>query len=552
MHKSLIHSIFQVFICSDLQFLYIVYIKNTASKAECKKYQNVYGSIDIINMWNVFKNIFLNYNLNLIFFLLSCIYWFIVKNYWNNIFVNNNFSISEGNNVFIFIALLIIILAGQGFCFIFKKWKNNDSLFKIQRNSFIILLVLNLILYFLTEHGLFNGDELSTYNEAAQIRILPYYLHTFSIIYFIIAYIILPFKSGVVLFQILIYSLITSYIFSKLYITVNYKFKWILFIPFILPSILRFNIQPLRNNIYYVFFILLFALIYFKYKEQKEVSYKDIFIYSVLSVMITLWRGENIILLFLLPIAIKFIFNKNISLKKLLLYCFIFLSASCYLNYKFDLPDYKILAIIRPLTAILKTDFKTNNKDSDLKIISNVINIKDYINENIARAIYINSYSENYSIKNLNKLYPIYIKLVMYNPKTFLKDRLTIYNGSLNCAFLRDYIQTQSNISTIKGKTLNILEGRDSNYNLTIFTKIMYNLSFILIVLITSLIISIKKKDKALFIMVFISLLLGFLIYITSAEAFFHYYLQMYLLGCILFTYFVMYLINQFLVKQVK
>ncbi len=506
-------------------------------------------------MCKSFKNILLNHNLNLIFFLISCIYWFFIRNFWSNIFtntiINGDYRGIAENKVFSVIALIIIILAGQGFCLILKKWKNNHTLFKIQCSSFIILFGLNLILYFLTEHGLFNGDELSIYKEASQLRIYPFYLHTFSIIYYIIAYIILPFKSGVVIIQILIYSIIASYIFSKLYTIINYRFKWILFVPFILPSILRFNIQPIRNSIYYVFFILLFALIYFKYKEQKEVSYKDIFIYSVLSVMVTLWRGENIILLFLLPISLKFIFDKNISIKKLVVYCFIFISAFCFLNYKFNVPDYKIITLIRPLTAILKTDFKTNNKEYDLKVISDVINIKDYTDSETAIAIFINSYSENYSIENLNKLFPVYIKLVMYNPQTFLKDRFSIYNGFLNCGFLRDYIETQSNISTLKGKTLNILEGRDLNYNLTIYTKIMYNLSFILIVLITSLIISVKKKDKALFVIVFISLLLGFFIYITSAEAYYHYYLQMYLLGCILFAYFVIYLINKFVIKQI-
>ena len=168
------------------------------------------------------------------------------------------------------ISFFIIILAAQ---FLFKILKSirTERYYQDFCFAFLFCSIPHFIVFFLSNQADFNWynwDSTSILEGAIRFDYKIWH-HFLTVVYTIIGYNIFPFRSGIIIFQIFIYSIAISFIYSELSKKVKYSFKWLLLLPCISFPILRMNIQPIRSCIYYIFLIIFFAIFYFKTSEKK-------------------------------------------------------------------------------------------------------------------------------------------------------------------------------------------------------------------------------------------------------------------------------------------
>lgn len=472
----------------------------------------------------------------------ATIYYINVSKFHHNIFIN------EESATIIFFKILSFFITVAGFSFIFKVLKelylNNPKYIRFTK-VFWAYFTVNIIIYTLTNGGVYNGDEAGIIYNAASGYLENPVAHFLTISYYIISYCIFPFVKSAVLMNIIIISGVIGYIYSDLASLYNIKYKFLWLITFFLPPILRMNIQPLRSNIYYPFLLLLFAYIFFRAQRKENIKTSEVVIYGLFSTIVCIWRSENIVLLFMLPLMIRLFFDKFITIKNLLTYSLILIGLTSVTNRITSEYDYtyKLVALTRPLVSILKTDFTTDNKENDLKIINSVFESEKYLNDSEENAIFLEAYSKEISQKNVNKLFMVYAKLVLMNFTTYLKDRVNIIKE--NTLFLRDSVYIYKNPKNIKEKTLNILELRNSNYDLTFFTNIVYNVFIPFILIIFSFIYGIIKKNKYIAVITGTSAILTAVTCAACAEQFFHYYIQCYILGYFFLFFYISVALNK-------
>ncbi len=435
-----------------------------------------------------------NNSLNICFFMISLIYILFINKYRYILFS------SEFQNSFIFqiISDLIIIISGQAVCNIIKGIKNKNTLQIRYFVSFLILFSISFILYLSTDFASFNWkmwDAYSVYESALKHSYINY-LHLLTVFYYITALNIFPFKGGIILFQIIISSTIFSYIWSNLCGYIKYKYKWILLLPLFFFPVLRMGLQPIRSCIYYVFILLFFAIFYFKYKENKQVNFIEIIFLAVLSSIVCVWRSENIPLFLIVPLFLLFIGNEKVSNIKKVLFLIIFYSITIFINNTMlnAFFHYRILPFKRPLAAILRTDFNTNNKEQDLYIISKCCSLDGLKNLPLNETILakINYYPEFDDVNNYVKTA---IKLILLNPVTYLKERADLTQNFTSFQLLSDGINEYNHNSLIS-KVLNTLELETTvihSYYLYLFSYMYYIILFFIILL---LLYSIKNRNK--------------------------------------------------------
>ena len=198
--------------------------------------------------------------------------------------------------------------------------------------------------------------------------------------------------------------------------------------------------------------------------------------------------------------------------------------------------EYSLLPFRRPISAIIKTNFISNSKENDIKIISKVYNYNELKNCNTNHAVFLQTdYSdpETDNKEARKQFIRVAIKLIIYNLKTYLKDRAIISENFTNFITLRDKLceEERKNPNSIEDKTLNLLEGLDNNYNPTIYNKIMYSPIIPFFIVLFSVIYFLIKHNYSLVIISLLSLLISILQYLTLSEPYFHYFIQIYLLG---------------------
>ncbi len=483
------------------------------------------------------------YSINIFFLLFSFLYILFIENYRDFLFQNETKQFYT--MLFKIISDILIIGTGQLLCSVISGIKKKNEFFIRLVSAFFILFLISFILYLLTDFASFNWkmwDAFSVY-ESALKHDYYIYLHIFTSWYYIIALNIFPFQGGVILFQIIVSSLIFSYIWAGLCRHINNKYKWVLLLSLLLFPVLRMNLQPIRSCIYYVFPLLLFALFYFKYKDNKPLNYIEIFFISLLSAVVCAWRSENIILWLIIPLFLIFLGKEKLSIVKIILFLLIFYSISIFINNSMinAYYSYKILPFKRPLAAILRTDFKTDNKEKDLYIISKCCSIEKLKNLPLNETILaeINYTPSNYDIDNYVKTA---IKLIILNPITYIKERADLTKNFKVFILLSDGINDYPEKSLIR-RIINTLEYNQAQDKFSF--KFWYSPLIPCIFLFIAIIYSFIKRNKMLCLITITSFLLSVIPFLLCAEPFFHYFIQSYIFGWYIFSYFIMATLNK-------
>ena len=239
-----------------------------------------------------------------------------------------------------------------------KKLTNNQII-KIRIIFFIVPFIIFLIYFFASNPGGFTNDVINQYYQSLMNKYNDWHPAIHTLIFFKIPMIITNnYISSMVLFQILICSIILSYVFYTIYkySSIKYTIISILFIM-LNPNICNIMMYPFKDVAFgYGSLLLITILINNIYSNNKYLENKFIFILFVIMLSLTtLFRHNGI--LFTLPFSLSlFFFLPFKNIKKIFIYTTLI-----------------ILLIIFPLYSFIKVEKRKSNIDELLGIPLNII-----------------------------------------------------------------------------------------------------------------------------------------------------------------------------------
>lgn len=466
----------------------------------------------------------------------------------------------------------------------FKERKTKTKL-QIFLCYFIPLLVVLLLVW----PGIWRWDEIITLGSVTSGAVY-YWQHWLSALYQFMCMQLVPIPGGIVIVQCLLISLLVTNVLQKIRFTLNTKWVYLLYIPLFLPAVIDSNLYPIRANVSaYIELWLIFQLIFLCLFEE-ECSVKKILLMAILGGAMTAWRPENIIYIVGAPILLLAL--KRVSIKKCLIYVIISLllviSSNSVQNkglgqvvfvgteqaVVMESEAYELSAIVTGLGELVKTDFKTNDKEADMELLERCFDM-EMMRETGGLNVFWNGGIKSLSQEDLSDLKMLYIKLAIYNLPEFISSRWGMFvegNFDMKSEILckssahmfdepypenmpGDWVQmyaefreryfenTPYNIE-LRRNIVSLLEGKnleDYNASSNIMSIILYNIFPSLILLCVIWVIEIRKKGLFFFLMIGIVLAKFAMVFLTAPTAGFMYYFSTYLIGLFVFVFWCLY-----------
>ena len=273
--------------------------------------------------------------------------------------------------VFGFFVYLCILAA---FYLLYTK---NQTFLKLTK-EFLIYFIPLMLLLLCTWPGIFKGDEFYVLQAVRSLTFSPAQTGITSLFY-IACLRFFPSMASISFFQIIIICCIYAYIFSMLKsVYPGRKLFLCRLVCFFLP-VLDGNLFTLRATLVGWIFLLIMCICFYSWKKQLLPT-KQLITVSLLCGLIIAWRSEYIYLLLFIPLAMKFIYKKN--LKQVFL-CFLIILVSFQI---FNIPNkialngsnkYPISLVINPLGNIFaQEEIRGETAYEDIMTINELIDVQ--------------------------------------------------------------------------------------------------------------------------------------------------------------------------------
>lgn len=470
------------------------------------------------------------------------------------------------------IACFLIVLFWCKFMQIAEeiKHKNSDAL----QFTKVFIFYFSIMMFFLllTWPGVWRSDDANILSVIVNLKFC-YWHHWLTDAFYIISLSIIAVPVGIVIIQLIIISLIVAFIVTETKAVITSKWTNLLYIPFFLPTIIDSNLNPLRSSLLAFFEVLFIFLIVRKKVKKEKLSTFDVVSWSLLISVIAMWRTEGIYYLVLGPILIAIVLLKYTKLRKIL-YITIISILLCMGIRKVQSTDpqagiYPLSAVISHLEAIVTSDYRTDDKEADMKAIYDVF--PGWSGTNYHYGLYLVKVSTPKTDEAFDKrvaaLEKVYIKMILHNPEIYIKDSVKLFLrtnsmwpptgsgtmiGDSSSAFDKGYTYgtlaknrygTYKLITPINKRvralTIRILECRGVHdyFDISIMSSILYNVLPSLIILIVAMLCGLVKRNKYAFFIAGFLLVRPALVFATAPVEYFMYYMPTYLSGYLFFIY---------------
>lgn len=199
-------------------------------------------------------------------------------------------------------------------CFLIGFWHFLFWFLKKADRSFVrltcIYFVLMCVLLVLIWPGIWRMDEFGILFEAENVFPV-FWQHYLTSVFYIMALMLIPVPSGVILLQNACISLIVGWIlyrFQKLFLTDKAsKFIYFGYVPFLFLPVLDSNLYPMRMSLYAFLELLLLGEFVFL-SVEKRISGKNVITLAILSAVIINWRSEAVYYVLALPVCFLVLF----------------------------------------------------------------------------------------------------------------------------------------------------------------------------------------------------------------------------------------------------
>ena len=468
--------------------------------------------------------------------------------------------------VYIMVKLMVLaflVLFWQSCCFFYSGIKSKKCGYDLFLKCFCTYFGIMLFFLFLAWPGAWYWDDLHVLNSARRLYPL-FWQHWLTGLFHIFSLAIFPFPGGIVLMQIFVISLILGYISFLIGKTFSTKLKYILYIPMLFPTVIYYNMLPLRLPLYSYLELLLFSLILFKWYRKSSISIYDTLFWGMLTAVLATWRSEGIAYIVIIPIIIVASFKKHLTFKAVLCFAasmlvlFGSIATIQHLGERGS-RNYHLTAILSPLSAILKTDFNSDDPESDIEIINRVINV-DLLRQEDGISVFWEEGTRTYTAEEFRALQKVYAKLVMRNIPAYISNQIQWFRRTSSFILLdtkphigstlylfdvtddsyyvyhmfRDeFILNRPISEPLRAAVVKFLECRGQNepakYNF--FRGVFYNLVFPIVIIMIIFVYAAYRKKWPIAFISFAVMFKTCLIFATAPASFFMYYLPTYICG---------------------
>lgn len=498
----------------------------------------------------------------------------------------SSIKIAQITSFYIFGKIVIYSLLSIVWYKIIKTNFSDDNTKKKIR-IFLIYFMIMFFLLIAVWPGVWRWDELYTLGNLTEGQV-HYWQHWLSALYEYLCLQLIPLPGGILIIQVVIISLVVSDIVWKLLINLKTKLVYLIYIPLLLPAVLDSNLYPIRATpCAYLELWLVFQIIDMAFFDAICTT-KTIAVLGMIGGIVTAWRPENIIYIVGLPVIL--VFTKKINANKVLLYlllsCMIvFTSNQVNNNGLSDIifsqngngeitgqkEAYSLSGFITSLGDIVATDFNSNDKEADLELISDCMDL-EMLTQSGGMATFWGGGLKEITPEKLAQLKKLYIKLVVYNFPEFMKSRWEVFvstnfsNGNeiqLQASahlydefteedtyeFINNYQDFRSRYAfntplsvELRKSIISFLEcKRTTDYlgsSLPI-VALFYNVFPILIILLAIWIIETIKKNYTWFFVIGLLLAKCGIIFLTAPLSMFMYYFSTYLVGLMIIMFWI-------------
>lgn len=441
--------------------------------------------------------------------------------------------------------------------------------------GFYMLCMMGLLL--LTWPGVWRMDEFGILSSSVQL--FPHFWQNYiTSVFYILALMLLPFPAGVVIVQCVCISVIVA----RLIMLCTSKGagesdhssrKWlILLLPFMMLPVLDSNLYPIRMSLYAFLEVLLIAEFFFLAKRVREgeetgaLQVTGYWIYlTALAGVVTVWRTESMYYLAAYPVLLFVIGKGRRYVKQILIYliAFVILFAPQKIGEKLTSGEqYELTSVVLPLVPLVEAA-NAHADAQDLKllyVIDQVVNVEITLRGAEQGKTGINlfwgepKFQREYTSEQFAEFKSAFYQLAFKYPDVFLTERWETFTESSDLLenttelFTRDGVANYKTfqrypLSTpinneLRTSVIKILELRDvHNYNVKLAaTDLVYSaIPAILILIIASVILLLKRNWKSLLLVLTVLVKVP-LVFLTAPSRLFMYYYSVYLFGyCVLF-----------------
>lgn len=462
-------------------------------------------------------------------------------------------------------VIFIVLFVFWNFVFetvIKVKQKDERSIRRVK--FFLIYFGVMLVFLFFAWPGIWVWDEFWIYKSATDLQ-LEYWHNYLTSIYYILGLMLLPFGAGIIIVQILIISLIVSYIVTGL--SYRTKYYYFIFLIFLLPPIIVHNLNPMRATLYSFLILYILYFIYYDLKNLSKIKISTILPLIICIPIVVNWRSEGIVLLPFVIVLLYFSLKGKISTLKfisLIAILILFVQVVKYPQKKWtvDNKDYVLTAMLNPLSNMLHAKHlnKFDELEKDLSLLINLEVLKNHSNYRTTPLFWENrdTLFNTYNQKAFDVFTSAYIKLVIYNPGEFIKVRAKTFQYA--GGFSREYFNSPYAIpindnpedivkffrrSNGLNKSIypdkrqsftNVLEGRNvENADLPSGTYLLFwNFLSVFTALLVLSVLAIYRKDLHMITICLSLWASAFCVFVTAPATYFMYYLPVYLITFVL------------------
>ncbi|MBQ6364132.1 MAG: hypothetical protein IJI62_09015 [Lachnospiraceae bacterium] len=298
---------------------------------------------------------------------------------------------------------------------------------------FLIMMALLLVMW----PGIWRFDEMQVINWVTNGYVF-YWQHWLSSLYFLVCLELIPIAGGILILQNLLIAMIVGHILNRMEGIIGRKWCIAAFVFLLLPAAVDNNLYPIRSSVaayleLYVLFTITFAIC-----TGEQLSFKSIAALAAATGVAAAWRPENLVYVVLIPLILLVV--RKADLRKMLLFLLVtfllFAGISRVQNqglehgqtehgYR-DKERYTLSGIMWPLGELIKTDFRSDDPEGDIEIIDRVLSV-EMIRESNAHDAYWYGGLGEITEENLAAVEKVYVKLILYNLPSFIRERITFF-----------------------------------------------------------------------------------------------------------------------------
>ena len=370
----------------------------------------------------------MRYEFNLKFFAVAVIHFTIT--FFLETFA---FNVSEGiirlgikSIVFIFLLLFY-----QAIPFVYRKIKSSEIIYVNFLKYFLFLFIIMIFCTILTWPGVWHWDEFNILNDASYYRINSWQ-HWLTSVFYCFSLNIFPFPAGIVIMQVLFISILSAVSIAKIInsLKLQPKYGYLFCLVFLSPAAILMNLYLMRSTLCGYLEMFLIVIIICQWLDKKSFSLTFCLSISPLIAIISSWRSENILYVMFVPFILLISNCKHMKRIIPSVLCMVIVTASIYggISYiqsyalKFS-NNYSLTGMLSSLSAIVKTDFNSSNKENDLNIIDKVVSVEHLKESDRNTAVFLSSEAKDYSDKEFADFRKTFVRLALLNFPIVLENQ---------------------------------------------------------------------------------------------------------------------------------